>query len=122
MVMTSPPGWGSGGHFTRMLGSAPLSGDSFVGCACAPFSDQVRKLTLHVQHPGMRREHVNATLKLNYFTRMPGSAPLSGDRMYRPGLSPEAASTMPSDMPNFILRGARLATITVMRPISSSGA
>ena len=32
-----------------------------------------------------------------------------------------AASTMPSDRPNFILRGARLATITVSLPTSCSG-
>ena len=37
------------------------------------------------------------------------------------GVSPEAASTIPSDMPNFILRGARLATITVRRPTSVAG-
>ena len=33
----------------------------------------------------------------------------------------EAASTMPSETPNFILRGARLATSTVSLPTSSSG-
>ena len=33
----------------------------------------------------------------------------------------DAASTMPSEMPNFILRGARLATMTVSLPIRSSG-
>lgn len=33
----------------------------------------------------------------------------------------EAASTMPSDIPNFILRGARLATITVRRPTRLAG-
>jgi hypothetical protein len=32
-----------------------------------------------------------------------------------------AASTMPSLTPNFILRGARLATITVSLPVSCSG-
>gem|GEM_PF-6991058 len=57
-----------------------------------------------------------------HFTFIPGRAPLSGDRMKSPGASPEAASTMPSLMPNFILRGARLATITVRRPTSASGA
>ena len=56
-----------------------------------------------------------------YLTRMPGWAPESGDRMNRPGASPLAASTMPSDMPNFILRGARFATITVSRPTSVAG-
>ena len=33
----------------------------------------------------------------------------------------EAASTMPSDTPNFILRGAKLATMTVSLPTRSSG-
>jgi len=37
-----------------------------------------------------------------------------------PSLS-EAASTMPSLIPNFSLRGARLATITVSRPTSVAG-
>ena len=45
-----------------------------------------------------------------YFTLMPGCAPESGDSKNMPGPSPEAASTMPSETPNFILRGARLAT------------
>ena len=59
-----------------------------------------------------------------YFTRMPGCAPTSGESRNRPGDLPSAslaASTMPSDMPNFILRGARLATITVCRPINVAG-
>ena len=33
----------------------------------------------------------------------------------------EAASTMPSERPNFILRGARLATITVRRLTRAAG-
>src|SRR5258708_2708407 len=60
-----------------------------------------------------------------YFTRIPGFAPLCGSRIYKPGSafssSEEAASTMPSDSPNFILRGARFATITVNFPIRSCG-
>ena len=68
--------------------------------------------------PCMRRCRVSTA----HFTFMPGCAPLSGERMNRPGASPEAASTMPSLMPNFILRGARLATMTVSRPTSFSGA
>src|SRR5690554_1230077 len=60
----------------------------------------------------------------HYRMRMPGVAPESGDRLYRPealSFSSEAASTMPSLMPNFILRGARLATMTVRRPTSVAG-
>src|SRR5581483_7921433 len=59
-------------------------------------------------------------------TRIPGTAPECGSRMYRPGCAfssaAEAANTIPSDIPNFILRGARLATITVSLPTRSSGA
>lgn len=58
-------------------------------------------------------------------TRMPGVAPGHGFSTWMPGCafsSPWlAASTMPSETPNFILRGARLATITVSLPTSSSG-
>ena len=70
----------------------------------------------HVRHP--------YALQPAYLTRMPGWAPLSGESRNSPGLLPsvsEAASTMPSDMPNFILRGARLATITVRRPTNAAG-
>ena len=56
-----------------------------------------------------------------HLTRIPGCAPLSGASRKMPGPSPDAASTMPSDRPNFILRGARLATIGVRRPTSSAG-
>ena len=58
---------------------------------------------------------------MHYFTFIPGWAPESGDSKYNPGPSPDAASNMPSEMPNFILRGARLATSTVSRPLSCSG-
>ena len=58
-------------------------------------------------------------------TRMPGLAPGQGCRTYTPGSAFSsawlAASTMPSDTPNFILRGARLATMTVSLPTRSSG-
>ena len=59
-----------------------------------------------------------------YLTRIPACAPLSGASRKMPGVCPagsEAARIMPSLMPNFILRGARLATITVMRPTSCAG-
>ena len=59
-------------------------------------------------------------------TRMPGCAPAPGASTKMPGAAFSsawlAASTMPSLMPNFILRGARLATITVSWPTSCSGA
>ena len=53
--------------------------------------------------------------------RMPGTAPESGASRNGPPCGPLAASTMPSETPNFILRGARLATITVNRPTSVAG-
>src|SRR5579871_1807067 len=43
-------------------------------------------------------------------TLIPGAAPVSGDSRYSPSPVPLAHSTMPSDTPNFILRGARFAT------------
>ena len=54
---------------------------------------------------------------------MPALAPLSGESRKTPSSSvaPDAASTMPSERPNFILRGFRLATITVSRPGSCAG-
>jgi hypothetical protein len=79
--------------------------------------------TLHATANG-EMQGFDAGIIHGYLTRMPGAAPLSGDRMNSPGtsaLSSDAASTMPSDMPNFILRGARLATITVRRPTSRAG-
>src|SRR4029453_1971724 len=57
----------------------------------------------------------------DHLMRIPGCAPLSGASRNTPGPSPDAASTMPSERPNFILRGARLATIGVSRPMRSSG-
>jgi hypothetical protein len=57
-------------------------------------------------------------------TRIPGAAPSWGCSRNNPGWPPSvalAASTMPSLTPNFIWRGARLATITVSCPTSCSG-
>ena len=54
-------------------------------------------------------------------TGMPGSAPASGDRRNNSEPPLPAASTMPSDTPKRILRGARLATITVRRPSRAAG-
>jgi hypothetical protein len=56
-----------------------------------------------------------------YLTRMPGCAPLSRSSRNTPEPSLLAASTMPCDSPKRILRGARLATITTMRPFNCSG-
>ena len=59
--------------------------------------------------------------RYNYLTRIPGFAPSSGvntKRSFPPG---PAASTIPSETPKRILRGARFATMTVMRPFNCSG-
>ena len=64
---------------------------------------------------------VDARGPTDHLTRIPGCAPASGESRKMPGPSPDAASTMPSETPNFILRGARFATIGVSRPIRSSG-
>lgn len=57
-----------------------------------------------------------------YLTRIPGWAPSSGFRINKSLPPGPAASTIPSDRPKRILRGARLATTTVSLPINSSGA
>ena len=57
----------------------------------------------------------------NHLTFMPGLAPASGVRMKISSPPGPAASTMPSDTPKRILRGARFATITVSLPTRSSG-
>ena len=100
--------------------------DAAIGAIHHPTADpELFGLLLHrFAKPHALNAAVNQEMKrlAAHFTFMPGWAPESGDRMNSPGASPEAASTMPSLMPNFILRGARLATITVSRPTSASGA
>ena len=65
---------------------------------------------------------VPSWLRKGYFTLIPGWAPESGSRMNSSLPPGPAASTMPSETPKRILRGARLATITVSRPSRSCGA
>ena len=65
--------------------------------------------------------HRNTVDRSDHFTFMPGVAPASGERMKISCPPGPAASTMPSDMPKRILRGARLATTTVRRPTSCAG-
>src|SRR5690606_22650277 len=71
---------------------------------------------------GARAGHQSQGAHRAQRTSMPGWAPLSG--LSRKISSPPgpAASTMPSDRPNFILRGARLATSTTSLSFSCSGA
>ncbi len=69
----------------------------------------------------MHRSSSICATSADHLTFMPGCAPESGDSRNAPISSPEAASTMPSDTPNFILRGARFATITIRRPLRVSG-
>ncbi len=59
--------------------------------------------------------------EINYLTRIPTTAPSSGLNTKISFPPDPAASTMPSDKPNFIFRGARLAKTTVNRPSRSSG-
>ncbi len=61
-------------------------------------------------------------VRRGYLIRIPGWAPSWGSRIQRSWPPGPAASTMPSDTPNFILRGARFATMTVSLPSSCSGA
>jgi len=60
-------------------------------------------------------------LTSSYLILIPGSAPASGLRIKRSLPPGPAARTMPSERPKRILRGARLATMTVYRPTSSAG-
>lgn len=57
----------------------------------------------------------------DYLTRIPGIAPSSGVNTKRSLPPGPAASTIPSETPKRILRGARFATMTVMRPFNCSG-
>ncbi len=57
----------------------------------------------------------------NYLTRIPGFAPSSGVNTKRSLPPAPAASTMPSETPKRIFRGARFAIMTVMRPFNCSG-
>jgi hypothetical protein len=75
----------------------------------------------HVQAPFLDCKWFSFDFSIVYLTRIPGSAPLSGlnrNSSLPPG---PAARTIPSETPKRILRGARLATITVSRPASASG-
>lgn len=106
----------------------PLEG--FDGCPCGgiPLSQKTRRLLAPLFRAWLltHRTAVEVTLISRYLMRiymmrMPGVAPLSGERT-KISLPPgPAAITIPSLMPNFILRGARLATITTKRPSSCSG-
>src|SRR3970282_2529407 len=82
--------------------------------------DGLLRVLAHVEKPDAADEGA-VDRGLHYLTRMPGWAPGSGESKYIPAPSREAASTMPSETPNFILRGARLATATVRRPLSVTG-
>ena len=116
--------------WSSALASTALN--SCLSCSCSAtgfleYSTMSRKSTLQTS---VRLELSITDLRPNaarrprrrYFTRMPGCAPASGETRKISGPSPEAASTMPSETPNFIFRGARFATTTVSRPSSFSGA
>ncbi len=84
----------------------------------------VRKMAISKLKPIKKARLSRAFLLAKFYdhlTRIPASAPASGDKINGPPRSSLAASTMPSDIPNFILRGARLATMTVKRPTNVAG-
>ncbi len=125
--------------------AAPLSSETWSVLrrsrrdSAAPFVQTVAAMDGGPEPPGMdsRRvwtkgavlaRHLGSALKTRtgagesaYLTTMPGVAPASGCSR-KMSLPPgPAASTMPSETPKRILRGARLATHTVSRPTSSAG-
>jgi len=103
-----------GGPTRDGFGVGPAAGVAATGAL------RLRKQSVDV----IRASHVapaEPVRQAPQLTLMPGVAPESADNRNTPGLSPLAASTMPSDIPNFIFRGARLATITVRRPFSAAG-
>ena len=89
---------------------------------------QTQKLSehkiIHQQGPEQYQTEICHAVDLKpwiYLTAMPGVAPLSGDSKKMSASPGPAASTMPSDTPKRIFRGARLATTTVNRSTRSSG-
>ncbi len=72
-------------------------------------------------NPSIHPFYPHLTLFSFHFTFIPGIAPSSGLKIYRSLPPGPAARTMPSETPKRILRGARLATITVYLPSRSSG-
>ena len=113
-MMRSRAGTGSSDFVSTRLNSC-------FSCSCSDtgffeYSTMSRNSTLQTS---VRPE---LSIGVFYFTRIPGLAPGSGETRNMPEPSPEAASTMPSETPNFILRASRFATSTVSRPSSCSGA
>src|ERR1700683_5866042 len=102
--MVSPP---PGGHW--LIGALPEAIASAYGRQ--PLNPQ------RVHCVCGRRASMSSALGMAWLsdqlTFIPGVAPESGASRNTPGASPLAASTMPSETPKFILRGARLATMTV---------
>src|SRR5882724_681171 len=79
-----------------------------------------RALSLRQQGVDSRHD-VGRGFGIHYLIRMPGAAPVSGDST-KISLPPgPAANIIPSERPNRILRGSKLATTTISRPTSDSG-
>ena len=98
-------------------------------CLAAPIIASNGQAVIHRVQPIQRSSLITAKYLLTslaiaatYLTRAPGCAPSSGLIINKPDSSLLAANTIPSDKPNRILRGARLATITTNFPSKSSGA
>ena len=96
----------------------------FVGCKPVSFGTEASfakgSLSKVMSFPKQYVEKLMllAVTRLSFRAEPLHEVPESKDP-YRPG---PAARTMPSLTPNFIFRGARLATITVFLPIRASGA
>ena len=102
----------------RIAASMRLLGET---TAREPSMPARTKLSTRLAPIASSRRSAMLPSRRGYFTFMPGSAPLSGATR-KMSLPPgPAASTMPSDTPKRILRGARLATTTTWRPTSCAG-
>ena len=73
------------------------------------------------RHGRCARRQRSPTVDGRQWMRCPGCAPVSGDSKKISAPSP-AASAIPSLVPTFMARGARLATTTMSRPTRASGA
>ena len=119
----------------RVLLPAAGEGAQHAGFRCPLRRDQrdasaidtdCREATLERRHGLTALDEIGAHAKRRRSAHaQAGHRARPGFEHYRPGCAFSsawlAASTMPSLTPNFILRGARLATITVILPIRSSG-
>ena len=111
-----------------LVGAGPWDGGTGANQQfAAPADTRITRIRMRRATRGLAPSGGQA---LGYYLRadgrvLEGCAPGPGSSTKMPGWAFSsawlAASTMPSETPNFILRGARLATITVSLPTRSSG-